>query len=90
MWEGKCVDKCANNLVHAPPDGKCQAPAPTTPNPVQLQTLTPAALCAAQSDKEMWEGMCVDKCRGNQVHSDPDGKCVPPPRNSNRPGGNNN
>ncbi len=80
LWNGQCVDKCPVGQYHKPPNGQCtpfvfQPPVGPNQPPVQVN---PGALCALQG-KEMWNGQCVDKCTGNDIHLPPNGQCGPKP-----------
>jgi hypothetical protein len=86
FFAGMCVPKCPANQVHQPPDGRCAAPpgaqgggggaGGNVAAPAQLQVTPTAQTCAAQN-KDLFDGKCVDKCPGTQVHQQPDGKCAP-------------
>jgi hypothetical protein len=75
LYDGKCVDKCGPLLEHKAPDGAC---GPVNAGqggngPQRLPVVTEAA-CAAQG-KDLFDRQCVDKCKGNLVHLQPDGMC---------------
>jgi hypothetical protein len=85
-----CVARCERNQVHLPPEGRCGAPpagggggggasaANVTPTAAELKVCT-------DQDKDWFMGRCVDRCRPNQIHVPPDGRCVaaPPPTRPN-------
>jgi hypothetical protein len=80
LFDGKCVDKCPANQVHQPPDGKCGPANPGAQGAGTPRVVPTAATCAAlKPPQDLFMGMCVDRCKGNEIHAAPDGMCVPRP-----------